>query len=268
MDISDTRKCNLFNLESVANYLSAPLSELNSYYFELLEDHQFLDSVNLRISEVKKKHGFSKGIFSMQTISSIDWFAFERVLIYVLIRYFKPIRILETGVYYGGNSAFALLAIYRNKCGILTSIDFPDSQIRKIGASEIRHSLVGDSELYDSSLTPGFMIPAYLLNSWEIVCGDSLQIIPKLTDTFDFYIHDSDHSMPFLSRELTAAFQILSNKALLLVDDIDWSNAFYQFCATRRLFPVLLTDNGKDNLRVRTGVIWLDHPNNMNDIFT
>ena len=95
MDISDTQKCNLFNLESVANYLSAPLSELNSYYFELLEDHQFLDSVNLRISEVKKKHGFSKGIFSMQTVSSIDWFAFERVLIYVLIRYLNQFGFLK-----------------------------------------------------------------------------------------------------------------------------------------------------------------------------
>lgn len=268
MDISDTRKCNLFNLESVAKYLGAPLSEINSYYFELLEDREFLESVNLCISEVRNKYGFSKGIFGMSSISSIDWFAFERVLIYVLIRYFKPNRILETGVYYGGNSAFALLAIYKNNCGSCTSIDFPDSEIRKIGASEVRHSLVGDSELYDSSLNPGFMIPKYLLKSWEIIYGDSLQVIPKLTDTFDFYIHDSDHSMPFLSKELNAAFEKLSDKALLLVDDIDWSNAFFHFCVTRRLFPLMLTDNGKDNLRVRTGLVALVHPNNRSDIFT
>ena len=93
-------------------------------------------------------------------------------------------------------------------------------------------------------------------------------IIPSLQDTFDFYIHDSDHSMPFLSRELAAAWEKLSAEALILVDDIDWLNAFYAFCVKHRLYPLLMTDNGKGDLRVRTGIAKCGHERNSNDFFT
>lgn len=268
MDIVDTRRCNLFNLEMLAGYMSVPVESLIGYYEELLYDEEFLDSINRRIGEVRDKWGFTKGIFAMPTIPTVDWFAFERVLIYVLIRHLKPNRVLETGVYYGGNSAFALLALARNHSGKIISIDYPDSEIREKGSSEARHSLVGDSELYNSTLSPGFMVPPFLQDHWELIEGDSLKVIPELPDVFDFYIHDSDHSMPFLSKELNAAWEKLSDRALILVDDIDWSNAFFSFCVKHRLFPLLMTDNGKDNLRVRTGIAVREHARNGDDSFT
>jgi hypothetical protein len=267
MDIVDTRKCNLFNLDMLARYLSVPTQVLTGYYEELLGDQNFLGDVNRQIADIRGG-GFRKGIFAMATIPSVDWFAFERVLIYVLIRHLKPQRVLETGVYYGGNSAFALLALARNQSGRMVSIDYPDSEIRVKGASEARHSLVGDSELYDPTLRPGFMVPQCLHEQWELIEGDSLTVIPQLQATFDFYIHDSDHSMPFLSKELAVAWEKLSDGALILVDDIDWSNAFFAFCVKNRLYPLLMTDNGKDNLRVRTGIVLRGHTNNGNDLFT
>ena len=260
MDIEDTRKCNICNLEMLANYMKVSSNTVINYYDELLNDYEFLNAVNKKVSEIRDKTGFRKGIFAMQSIPSVDWFAFERVLIYVLI--------IETGVYYGGNSSFALLALKRNKNGKLVSIDYPDSEIRVKGTSAPRHSLVGDSELYDSTLRPGFMVPSELYKHWELIEGDSLKVIPCLHNSFDFYIHDSDHSMPFLSQELTAAWGKLSAHATILVDDIDWSNAFYAFCVEHRLFPLLMTDNGKDNLRVRTGIAMCDHPRNSSELFT
>lgn len=268
MDIRDTRKCNLFNLKALACYSGVPTDDLVGYYNELLSDQDFLNSINHRISEVREKWGFNKGIFAKTSIPSIDWFAFERVLIYVLIRHLKPRVVLETGVYYGGNSAFALLALARNKTGKMVSVDYPDSEIRREGADGSRHALVGDSELYDAALRPGFMVPKSLHSHWTLIEGDSLKVIPTLTETFDFYIHDSDHSMSFLSRELDAAWERLSEQALILVDDIDWSNAFFAFCVKRRLFPLLLTDNGKDDLRVRTGIAMRGHVRNGDDLFT
>jgi len=268
MKIRDTRKCNLFNLTSLARYMKVPAETLIGYYDELLGDKEFLKSINNRISEIKKKWGFNKGIFGRNSIPSIDWFAFERVLIYVLIRHLKPRVVLETGVYYGGNSAFALLALAKNENGKMVSIDYPDSEIRRDGADESRHTLVGDSELYDPTLRPGFMIPLSLYSRWELIEGDSLKVIPEIKETFDFYIHDSDHSMKFLSRELSAAWEKLSDNALILVDDVDWSNAFFAFCVKHRLFPLLMTDNGKDDLRVRTGILMRDHIRNGDDLFT
>ncbi len=64
------------------------------------------------------------------------------------------------------------------------------------------------------------------------------------------------------------AYERLGNNATVVVDDIDWSNGFFEFCVERRLRPVLFTDNGKDNLRVRIGVAKLDHCDNFEPAFT
>ncbi len=268
MDILDTRKCNIFNINMLESFLGTDSGALLKYYDELLNDLEFLESINIQISEIKIKWGFKKGIFGRETISSVDWFAFERVLIYILIRYLKPSAVLETGVYYGGNSAFALRALACNGSGKMVSIDYPDSEIRKDGTGDFRHDLVGDTEFYDSNLRPGFMVPNHLRLNWKLIEGDSLAVIPALFETFDFYIHDSDHSMGFLTKELEAAWERLSDDALILVDDIDWSNAFYAFCVQKRLYPLLMTDNGKDDLRVRTGIALKNHSRNRNDLFT
>src|SRR5215468_1827986 len=124
MDISDTRKCNLWNLEQLA---------------------KFLAGVNDRLQSVRREHGFTKGIFRQERLDSVDWFAFERILLYALVRHLRPAACLETGVYYGGNSAFMLAALDRNGAGRLVSIDLPDSAIVRDGdnTSHPRHPLVG-----------------------------------------------------------------------------------------------------------------------------
>jgi hypothetical protein len=264
MDIQDTRKCNLWNLEKLAEFLGTDSAVLSGYYREILEDETFLRGINEGLRSVRRDHGFTKGIFRRDSVDSADWFAFERILIYVLVRHLQPAQCLETGVYYGGNTAFLLAALNRNGRGRLVSIDLPDSAISRNGGDILhaRHPLVGDSEFYEPTMKPGFIIPDYLKDKWEFVEGDSLAEIPKRRETFDFYLHDSDHSMSFLGAELAAALPRLSPSAVVIADDIDWSNAFFSFCVEQQLSPLLMTDNGKDNLRVRTGVVKLDHPRN------
>jgi predicted O-methyltransferase YrrM len=270
MDIIDTRKCNLWNLDRLADYLSIGPDILRGYYDEILEDEEFLSGINARVRKVREEHGFTKAIFARETIDSADWFAFERILIYVLVRHLKPEAVLETGVYYGGNTSFLLAGLHRNGKGRLVSIDLPDSAIRAgVSATTAqRHPLVGDSELYERTLQPGFIIPDYLKKHWDFVEGNSLEVIPTRQETFDLYLHDSDHSMEFLTAELAAAWSRLRSEAMVVVDDIDWSNAFFSFCVMRKLSPVLFTDNGKDNLRVRSGLVKLDHPRNRERAFT
>jgi predicted O-methyltransferase YrrM len=265
MDIQDTRRCNLWNLEKLATYLDADLVRLEAYYNEVLDDRELLMGVNARLKQVQRDYGFTRGIFARKQIDSADWFAFERILLYVLVRHLKPEAVLETGVYYGGNTTFLLAALHRNGAGRLVSIDLPDSAIRKSGqnTTAVRHPLVGDSEHYDPRLRPGFIIPGYLKTQWDFIEGNSIDEIPKRQEIFDLYLHDSDHSMAFLTAELDKALPRLSPDATIIADDIDWSNAFFSFCVERKLFPMLFTDNGKDNLRVRTGLVKLDHPRNL-----
>ena len=268
MDIEDSRKCNRMNLKKVESFLGIKNNYLEKIYEELICDKDFIDAINQKVGEVRSKFGFEKGIFRMQHIPSVDWFAFERILLYVLVRHFRPKEVLETGVYYGGNSVFILLAMQKNQVGSLTSIDFPDFDIVKSGSSAGRHVLVKDSEFYDENLTPGFIIPHYLRDKWNLIIGDSLEVIPSLDQKFNLYIHDSEHSMKFLSKELKLASMKIASDGIMVVDDIDWSNAFFAFCVESRLSPLLLTDNGKDDLRVRTGLVDLGHERNGQVHFT
>ena len=268
MKIEETRQSNIYNLQSVARYYGVSKDELIQYYHELLDDEIFLDGLNFKIRETIANKKFTKAIFARGSVDSVDWFAFQRVLLYVLIRYLKPEYCLETGVYYGGNTAFMLNALYRNNKGELVSVDLPDSKIRGLdvnSAEEVRHSrhpMVGESEFYDQSIEPGFIIPEYLKAHWKFIEGSSLDIIPKLPYRFDFYIHDSDHSYEFVICEMNLAIEKMNAAGTLLVDDINWSNAFFKVAVDRKLYPLCLTDNGKMNLDVRTGLLFLSHPNN------
>jgi hypothetical protein len=261
MNIQESHQCNLWNIERVENFLGTKTGELQQYYQELFDDTTFLDGLNERIKNVRENHQFTKGIFSNLNIDSIDWFAFERILLYLSVRYLKPKAVLETGVYYGGNTAFILNGLHKNGSGNLISIDYPDSNIRETKDVE-RHPDVGDSEFYQKNLQPGFISPGYLLDSWTLHIGDSHQVIPTLDENFDLYLHDSEHSYDFIKKEMTLAMAKMNNTAMAIIDDIDWSNGFFSICDTHKLFPLCLTDNGKDNLRMRTGVIKLDHPKN------
>lgn len=267
MDIKFTRLCNEFNIKAVEKYFDAPEGDFSKLYQELLDDKVLLSELNKQIEKIRIEKGFNKAIFKNGAVDTLDWFAFERILIYILIRFFKPARIIETGVFYGGNTVFALAAIGKNDYGILTSIDYPSLLIKAKNDDQGRHQYVGDSENYNFESEPGFIIPEYLKKNWQLIIGDSLVEIPKLNDKFDFYIHDSEHSMEFLSNELNLVWSKLNKKAIILVDDIDWSNAFSKFVVEKRLFPILLTDNGKDNLRVRIGLAYTGHKNNYCDCF-
>lgn len=268
MRIEETRQSNIYNLQAAAKYYNITPDVFTGYYNELLDDVQFLDGINKQITNARDQKKFTKGIFGGGEVNSLDWFAFQRIFLYVILRHLKPSYCLETGVYYGGNTAFILNALHKNGKGQLISIDLPDSKIKSLkqeSLSEVRHSrhpFVGDSEFYDNSISPGFIVPSYLTDRWQMIEGSSLDEIPKLDKKFDFYIHDSDHSHDFVVQEMTLAIEKMNENGTLLVDDINWSNAFFKVCVERNYFPLCLTDNGKLNLEVRTGLILLNHPYN------
>ena len=253
-----------------SEYILCEYDELIGYYKELLDDKKLLDGINECIENTVDNFGFTKGLFGKGIVDSIDWFAYQRVLLYVLVRYLKPKHVLETGVYYGGNTVFLLAAAHQNNFGTVHSIDLPDSKIRALRNESnnhknlARHTLVGESELYDETLSPGFIIPEYLKDRWNFIGGNSVEVIPTLDYHFDFYIHDSDHSFDFLNREISAAMGKMNKSAIMIVDDLNWSNSFFKFCVEWELYPLLATDNGKDSLMVRTGIVKLDHPYNGN----
>ena len=71
----------------------------------------------------------------------------------------------------------------------------------------------------------------------------------------DLFYHDSDHSYENQLLEYDAAWRLLSHDGVLISDDVNWSNAFLDFCKKVNRTPLLLSDGAKF-----AGVIFRDGP--------
>lgn len=254
MDPILCRELNGMTLDRLAVYLDIPAADIRALYQELLDDTAFLGEINERITFARQY--FRKGICRHESVDSVDWFAIQRITLYVLVRLFRPGVVLETGVFYGGTTMFILNALRRNAHGTLISIDLPG----QLADEDMRHHLVGDSEMVPQGLDLGFLVHPDQMSRWEPIQGDSRLEIPKIDRTIDFYNHDSDHSYDFIKQEMALVWPKLSPKALIMADDLDWSNGFFSFCDEKRLYPLIITDNGKSGLLARTGIVKRDHP--------
>jgi hypothetical protein len=242
------------SLELLSSYLGVESKAISGLYRELLKDQVFLDELNQQIKNSRAL--YQKGIFRHENLDSIDWMGIQRIILYILVRLYQPTICLETGVFYGGNTSFILNALRINKKGKLISVDLPGNNIN----TNTRHYLVGDGENIPAGLKPGFIVHESLKERWNFIEGDSLEEIPKIEEKVDLYVHDSDHSFQFITRELELVLEKLENNAIIVADDLDWSNGFYSFCVQKKVYPLIITDNGKSGLRARTGIARLDHP--------
>lgn len=257
MDPQLCRSVNIMTMELIAKYFDVPVKDVNHLYQELLDDTQFLDEINEQIDHIRSQ-GHKKGLFSRGSLDTPDWFGVQRILIYIVTRLKKPDVCVETGVFYGGNTAFFLNALRKNGKGHLISVDLPGNLV----LPDNKHQFVGDSEILPQNLDTGFLIHNNLKKNWNLVRGDSHQELPRLNEKVGIFMHDSDHSYEFVKKELSLIWKNLTHDAVIMVDDLDWSNGFFSFVDEKRLFPLVVTDNGKSGLAARTGVARLDHPFN------
>jgi predicted O-methyltransferase YrrM len=241
MDPNLCKMLNHLSLEQLSGYLNISIEKIEDYYKELLEDEEFLKEINEQIQSSRKF--YQNAIFKHEELDSIDWMAIQRIILYILVRLFKPEVCVETGVFYGGNSCFILNALRRNNFGELISIDLPSSEIN----SEERHFLVGDQEDVPKELDAGFLIHESLKKRWKFIQGDSLKEIPKIEKKIDLYIHDSEHSFQFIKKEMSLIWNKLKRDAIIVADDLDWSNGFFSFCVERKIYPLIITDNGNQD---------------------
>lgn len=265
MRIEMSRELNIMNITILAEWLGMPETVLRGYYDELIQDSSLTKSLAKQIVSIRKT-GFQKGIFKSElNDTNVDWFGFMRILLYVLIRARRPKLVVETGVYYGGNSAFILRALMRNGSGRCISFELDETDIAV--SRTLRHPWVGDSETYAAyGLKPGFIVPEYLRGADWRICRKNFLLgepsVNQLGEKIDLFVHDSEHTFEHVVGELECWKSHAAPNSLAVTDDIDWSNGFSRFTSLAGLRPLLLTDNAKDGLRVRIGLLRLDHPDN------
>ena len=134
------------------------------------------------------------------------------LLLYFLIRKYKPKIILETGVALGFSSKAILEAIEVNKEGKLFSSDYP-----YLNAKNGKQNI-------------GLLVDKHLRQNWMLFLdGDSKNIknIKQLITSIDLFHYDSDKSV--LGRQFTilSLKELLHANSIIVMDDIQ-DNLFFK----------------------------------------
>jgi hypothetical protein len=140
-----------------------------------------------------------------------------------LIKVQRPGCVVETGVA-NGASTRVILQSFREfdlSNSSLWSFDIDP----KVFSSELERNSQFNKQIIDS--------PSSFLSA-----------IKKI-GTIDLFYHDSDHSYENQLLEYNTAWDALSHHGILMSDDVNWSNAFLDFCKKVNRAPLLLSDSGK-----------------------
>jgi predicted O-methyltransferase YrrM len=179
----------------------------------------------------------SEPVFSKAKITSADFYAKKVVLQYALVRAMKPEVILETGVASGVSTAYILLALRTNGRGALQSIE------------------LGDTAYLPPGRPPGWIVPDWLKDRWEMHIGDSRALLAPLAQKLaplDIFIHDSLHTYDHMMFEFEKVFPFLRTSGILIADDALWNPAFPEFVSKVRA-PVARIIRGVGILRKGDG---------------
>lgn len=168
------------------------------------------------------------GLADLDHLAAAGDLRFHAITLYVVVRALRPERMVETGVAHGKSSSFALLGMDHNGAGSLCSIDLPP-----------------DGNLADGSLTSmsgrptGWLVPERLRTRWELLLGDSLELLPGVLAAApaDLFFHDSLHTFEHTTTEIELALAAARGPITVLVDNIDMGSgfAFAEVLQARRL---------------------------------
>ena len=152
--------------------------------------------------------------------------------LWILIRHFKPTKIVETGVARGISSAFQLGALEKNGAGQLWSIDLPP----------VRPGWQVDT---------GRAVPDRLRSRWTYIRASSRRALPPLLTelgAIDMFVHDGLHTAETMTFEFHHVWPYLVSGAVLVADDADANTAFVEFAQRAALEPLAMTEPDKGSV--------------------
>lgn len=151
---------------------------------------------------------------------------FKEMLLFALVRNFRPERLLETGVAHGISSAYILSALRANGSGHLDSIDLPTYDPK--GFVDSSGHL--DPIHIPKDKQPGWRIPDPLRDRWTLHLGDARNFLQAWdAGPVDLFFHDSDHGYPNMKWEFDWAWSHLRPGGWLVSDDIRRNAAWDEF---------------------------------------
>jgi len=145
-------------------------------------------------------------------------------LLAMLTKKIRPTTVIETGVANGASTKMFLSS-------------FTEFNLTK-------------SNLYSIDINPQVATPFLLSNpQFHFICIDSRESFTSAMlkiGTVDLFYHDSNHSYNNQMHEYSIAWEMLnSDNGILVSDDINWSNAFLDFCKKVNRIPLILSGTEK-----------------------
>jgi hypothetical protein len=176
------------NLLELANFVSVvtkvELSKVQEYVDEVRGDSDLAEHIRSNLMTDKHMKD-SKMLLGRR----IGWYAFVRAT--------KPKVVVETGVHQGIGAVTLIRALEKN-------------------------ALEGFAGRYfgtDIDPEAGVLVSGKFRVTGDVLYGDSLESLGKLSEEIDLFINDSDHSAEYESREYELIHSKLSKGALILGDN-------------------------------------------------
>lgn len=145
-----------------------------------------------------------------------------QVMAYYVTKTYKPLRVVETGVWTGKTTWFILQALEHNERGTLVSIDLGTTRLLESG------KVVQTLPTRDI----GGLVPTALRHRWTLLLGDSAELLKDLAtrmDYVDLFLHDSKHEYGHMLMEFETMWPLLPEGGLLCSDDVARNQAWPDF---------------------------------------
>ena len=171
-------------------------TQIKSYVEELEQDQDIRNHI---------RESTSKSNFKNLADSEIEFS--RRLGWYICVRLLKPKILVETGVDKGLGSVVLIRALMRNK---------------EEGFS---------GYYYGTDINPeaGYLLNGDYNNYGEILYGDSIETLNKMTSEVDLFINDSNHSAEYEYKEYLAIKNKLSKAAIILGDNSHSTDKLVKF---------------------------------------
>jgi hypothetical protein len=215
-DITELNKEHLAHL--LSHTLNTSYSQILLYFSELESDHQLRTHIENGLREYRKD--FAQIEFGRR----IGWYA--------IVRAVKPKLVVETGVHQGVGACVLTQALLRNQ-----SEGSPGAYIGT-----------------DINPDAGHLLTGKYRSAGEIMYGDSIESLNKISGLIDVFINDSDHSAKYEANEYEAVTSLLSENCILIGDNSHVTCKLSEYSRTHNREFLFFSEKPKDHWYPGAGI--------------
>ncbi len=204
---------NILSREENIRWFNDNKSNISNFCCQI--DHSLWDSIQSDINKVR--------LDSNKTLETIEHNlggGGAYPLLYFIVRFVKPMVVVETGVASGFSTHAILDALEKNKKGALFSSDLPYFRIS------------------DPNKYIGIVVPEGLKKRWNLfVEGDDVNLIKisNKVNMIDVFHYDSDKSFNGRLRALKILEKNINSDTWMIFDDIQDNSFFHEFVYGKNL---------------------------------